>query len=139
MATRTGRPSLERNFHGQHAGAGLLQDVHAAFLRRHDAELRQKKPGADDGMAGQRQLAFGGKNAQASEGPVAGGLLHEYSFGKIHLARDGLHLPRGETVAIGDHGDGIAREGLVGENVELIKVPLHLPSQRPITKTAPRR
>ncbi len=131
MATRTGPPVVKVDLHGQNARAGLLQDVNTAFLGRHDAELRQKKPRADHRMAGKGQFGFRGENAKAGERAIAGGLLHEYGLGKIHLSRNGLHQPRGQAVAIGDDREGIAGERLVCENVELVKMPLHSLLTRP--------
>ena len=48
------RPTFtEGDLDGQDASACLLQDVNAALLGRYHAELGQKKPRADDRMAGQ--------------------------------------------------------------------------------------
>ncbi len=47
---------VESNLDRQNARACLLQDVNAAFLGRHDAELRQKKPRADHRMTREGQV-----------------------------------------------------------------------------------
>ena len=116
---------LEPNFHGQNSGAGLLHDVHAAFLRGNHAEFGQKEPCANDRMAGELQLFFGGEDAEAGERAVVGGLLHEDGFGEIHFAGDGQHLIVGEAVAVGNHGERIALEARGGEDVERVEAMLH--------------
>ncbi len=117
---------VKRQFHGKNSGAGLLQDVHAAFGSGDDAEFSEQEPRADYGMAGQRQFARGGENAQASKRAIIRGPLDENSFRKIHLARDGLHFRGGNAVAIGDDRERISREGLGGENIERVESAIHL-------------
>ena len=53
-------------------------------------------------------------------------LLHEYRLGKIHLPRNRLHLPRRQTVPVGDYGEGIARQWLIGKDIEMVKMEPHL-------------
>ncbi len=44
---------------------------------------------------------------------------HEGGLGKIHLARQGLHVLVAEPASIGKHGQGIALEGARRKNIEL--------------------
>ena len=119
-------PIVKREFHGKNSGAGLLQDVHAAFGCGYDAEFRQQKPRADHGMARERQFARGSKNAQTSQRAIIRGPLDENRFGKIHLARDGLHFRGGNAVAISDDRQRISREGFGGENIERVQSAIHV-------------
>ena len=121
-----GAAVFETDFDGQNACAGLLHDVHAAFLGGNDAEFGEQEPGADDRMAGEFQFFLGGENAQAGQGAVIGGLLHENGFGKIHLAGDGLHGVVRKAVAVGDDGERIAFEAIGGEDVQSVEAMFHL-------------
>ena len=76
-----GAAIVKSEFDGKNSGAGLLQDVHAAFGRGDDAEFGEQKPGADHGMSGEREFARGGENAQASERAIIRGPLDEDRFG----------------------------------------------------------
>ena len=116
---------LEPDFDGKHAGAGFLHDMHAAFLCGNNAQLREKKPRADDGMAGEFQFFSRGEDAKASQGALISRLLHENRFGKIHFASDGLHLVVREAVAIGENGEWIAFEARIRENVESVETMFH--------------
>ena len=82
-------------------------------------------------MAGQGKFAFCGEDAKARQRAIAGGFLHEYRLGQIHLSRDGLHLARRKAIAIRDHGERIAGERLIREDVQLVKMPLHFWLTRP--------
>ena len=117
---------MKSELHGKNSGAGLLQDVHAAFGCGDDAEFSQQKPRADHGMARERQLARGSENAQASQRAIVRGPLNENRFGKIHLARDGLHFRGGNAVAISDDRQRISREGFGGENIERVQSAIHV-------------
>src|SRR5271156_2705185 len=70
-------PVVKSEFNRKNSGAGLLQDVHAAFGGRDYAEFGEQKPGADDGMAGERKFLGGGEDAQAGERAIIGGTLNE--------------------------------------------------------------
>ena len=87
-----GAAFFETDLDRQNAGAGLLQNVNAAFLRGNDAEFCEKKPRADDGMAGEFQFFLRSENAQAGERAVFGRFLDEDGFGEIHFAGDGVHV-----------------------------------------------
>ena len=119
-------PVLEPDFHGKNARARLLQHVHTAFLRGNDAQLREQKPRPDYRMAGQLEFFFRGEDAQTRQRAIVGGLLHENSFRKVHLAGDGQHLIVRKTVAIGDDGEGIALKARGGENVHGVEAMIHM-------------
>src|SRR4029077_19745525 len=90
-----------------------------------DAELGEQEPGADHRMAGERELARGGEDAETSQGSVVRGTLHENCFREIHLTSDGLHFCRRNAVAVGDHGKRISGVLLGGEHVERVETALH--------------
>ena len=116
---------LEADFDGENAGAGLLRNVNAAFLRGHNAEFGEKKPRADHGMAGELQFFLRRENAQTSERAVFGRFLNEDGLGEIHFARDGEHRVVGEAVTVGDDGERVAFKSSGGENVERVEAAFH--------------
>ena len=120
-----GAAVVKSEFDGKNSGAGLLQDVHAALRGGNDAKFGQQKPRADDGMAGERELAGGGENAQTSERAIIRGPLDENGFRKIHLARDGLHFRGGNAVAVGDDRERVAGETFGGEDIERVESAIH--------------
>src|SRR5271168_5517397 len=77
-------------------------------------------------MAGQRQFARGGKNAQARQSAIVRGPLDENGFRKIHFARDGLHFRGWNAVAIGDDRQWIPGEAFGGEYIERIESAIHM-------------
>jgi hypothetical protein len=96
----------------------------AAFRRRHYAFARQAIPGAGDRMTGKRQFARRREDAQASRHALFIRGQHEHGFGKIHLARDLLHLFVGDPFCFRKHGERIAGKGAVGEYIELNEIVL---------------
>jgi hypothetical protein len=104
----------------------LLQDVHAALGGGDDAKFSKQKPRTDHGMAGKRQFTRGSENTQTRQRAIIRGPLDEYRFGKIHLARDGLHFRSGNAVAIGDDRERISGEALGGENIERVESAVHV-------------
>jgi hypothetical protein len=116
---------MKSDFNGQNSCAGLLPNVDGAFLRGNDAELREKKPRADDGMSREAQFILRSEDAQTRESFGVRGLLHKNCFAEIHFARDVEHAARGKSVAIDDDSKRIAGKWRVGENVELVKASLH--------------
>jgi hypothetical protein len=116
---------VEREFDGENPGAGLLQDVDAAFGSGDHAEFSEKKPSADDGMASEGQLLSGGEDAEAGQSTVVGRTLDENRFGQIHFPGNGLHLFGGQAVAVSDDRERIAGEGLGGENIESVETAFH--------------
>jgi hypothetical protein len=121
-----GAAVVERKFDGKNAGAGLLKNFDLAFGGGNHAELSKQKPSADDGMSGEREFLLGGEDAEAGESAIGGWFLDENGLGEIHFAGDGLHGGGKETVAVGDHGEGITEESFTGEDVELIKASLQI-------------
>ncbi len=88
----------------------------AAVLRA--ARLGQHEARADAGMAGEGHL--GGDVEDAHPGGV-GGIFRRQDEGglaKVHLCGEVLHLGVGQATAVGEHGEGIAAEPVVGEDVE---------------------
>src|SRR4029077_3422197 len=120
-----GAAILETDFDGKDSRAGLLQNVHAAFLRGHHAQLRQQEPSTDDRMAGQLQLFTRRENAQARQCLIFGGLLNEDGFRKIHFARNGEHGVIGETIAVGNNRERIAFKARGGEHVKGVEAAFH--------------
>src|SRR5258708_40118954 len=94
----------------------------AAFGRRHRACARQTPPGAHDRMTGEWQFTAGREDAELSQDAFCFRREHENGFRQIHLARDPLHLLIADPVAFGKHGERVAAERLVGENIKLNKI-----------------
>src|SRR4029077_6311343 len=118
-------PVFKTNFDGQYACSRLLQDMHTALLRGDNAQLGEKKPGADNRMPCQLQLFLRGKDAKPGESFVFGRLLDEDSLGEIHLARDREHLAGGKSVAVGDDGEASSLEPRGGKNIQSMKASFH--------------
>src|SRR5713226_3429905 len=116
---------LKTDFHRQDARSGLLQNVHAAFLRGDNAQLREQEPGSNHGMAGEFELFLCREDAQPRERFFFRRLLHKDRLRKIHFAGDGEHLVVRESIAVGKYGEGVAFEAVVGENIERVKAVFH--------------
>ncbi len=108
------------------------------LTRQRDAAGRSEhQRRADRGVPGKRQFGRGREYAQP-RGVV--GILrrqHEHGLGEVHLARDPLHPGIVDAVAVGEHGQRIAAEHPVGEDVRRMEPVCHgslLPFSR-----APRR
>jgi hypothetical protein len=72
-------------------------------------------------MAGEGQFLSGGEDGDACSFGLfngRGAALHEGGFREIEFARDGLHLLGGELSGIHHHGEGIARQRGVGEDID---------------------
>ncbi len=120
------RPAiLESDLHWQHAGAGLLHDVDAAFLSRNYAEFRQQEPSADYRVSGQFQLFLGSENAQACQRAVIGWFLHEDRFREVHFASDSHHLIIRQSVSVSNDGKRIALKSRGGENIQRMEAMVH--------------
>src|SRR5580700_491960 len=116
---------LETNFDGKDAGTRFLHHVYPAFLCRNDAQFGEKKPRANDRVAGKFQLFARSEDAQAGQCTFIGRFLNEDRFGEIHFARDGLHLIVRKAVAVSEDRERIALESRGGENVESVKTVFH--------------
>src|SRR5487761_880961 len=121
-----GAPVAKCNFDRQDSRTRLLLNLHPPLGCGHDAQFSEQEPSADHGMPRERQLARGRENSQPRERAIIRGPLDEDGFRQIHLARDSLHLWARQIVAIGDYCEGIPREWLCGENIELIQAPLQM-------------
>ena len=81
--------------------------------------------GPDRRMARELKLGEGRKDADIGcVGRKARG-QHEYGFGKIELASDGLHFLRRQPAAIENDGKRVPCEGLGGEHVPNRISPFH--------------
>jgi hypothetical protein len=69
-------------------------------------------------MSSHRELGAGGEDPHAEIAAALGG-KNERRFGEVHLAGDGLHLDRRQPLRLGEHGELIAFERAVGEDVEV--------------------
>ena len=98
---------------------GPLLEAHGrgAIQRAKFPEQGQGGGRADVRMAGERHLAAGSENAHAT---VAASFWrqHEGRFGEIELPGNALHLRAVQSTGIRDHGERIAPEALVGEDIE---------------------
>jgi hypothetical protein len=92
--------------------------VTAAFPR-HD----KRRP--DIGVARERHLGAGGEDADVGRVISRFRRQHEGRFRQIELGRDPLHLLGRKPVGVDDHGERIAAELPVGEDVDRDEVQLH--------------
>src|SRR5437016_6379557 len=68
-------------------------------------------------MTGEGQLDLGGEDAHAAEMPRVLRRQHEGRFGEVELARERLHRALAEPAGVGEHGELVSTERLLGENV----------------------
>ncbi len=68
-------------------------------------------------MPGKRQFAAGRENAQARRMCRIFRGEHEHRLGKIELPRNRLHRRVRKAIAVEDHGERVARQLAVGENI----------------------
>jgi len=87
--------------------------------RFNDAIIGQRERRSDHGMTGELHFIGGSENPQAHVGALRLGGLDERAFGKLGFARHRLHFGGGQPVRVGEHGQLIARQRLVGEDVVL--------------------
>ena len=85
-------------------------------LRR--AQMGDERRRADGRMAGERQLATGGEDAQRRGVYGIARREHEYGLGQVELARDRLHPRVVEAVGVEHDGERVAGERRLGEHVE---------------------
>jgi hypothetical protein len=95
----------------------LLENKTGGFLR--DALGGQDPRGADRGMPGERHLVRRREDADRRHAVRAGGGEHEDRLRLVHLAGDGLHLTVVEATAVEEHGQPVAGENSIGEDVDL--------------------
>ncbi len=108
--------------------ADLLLENDAQVLRREQlrrAQMREQRRRADGRMAGERQFAGGRENPQRRRIDGIARLAHEHGLGKIELARDRLHPRVVEALGVEHHGERIAGERRIGEDVEQMIGPAH--------------
>ena len=86
---------------------------------------RQADGGADSGMPGEGKL--GGRREDARLCRVGGVLRrpHEHRLRQVELARNPLHGAGVQALGIEHHGERVAGERPVGENVENLVAALH--------------
>jgi hypothetical protein len=91
----------------------------AAAFRRHD----KRRP--DIGVA--RERHFGARGEDADVGRVISRFRrqHKGRFRQVELSRDPLHLLGREPIGVDDHGERVAAELPVGEDVDRDEVQLH--------------
>jgi len=95
----------------------LENDVGLVAGQRHLAEGGQHERGADGRVARKRQFNGRREDPQtAGVGGVVGG-QNKDRFRQAKLGGDGLHQRRIDGAGIGKHGQRIAAEEAVGENV----------------------
>jgi hypothetical protein len=73
-------------------------------------------------MTGERQFFLNSKDADSDSALPFGGRVtrqDEGSFGKIHLARQGLHLLVAESASVGKNRQSVAFERVRRKDVEL--------------------
>jgi hypothetical protein len=92
------------------AGAGFELDL--AELHRPREHVR----GAEHRMAGERQLRRGREDANARMRVVLG-REHEDGLGVVHLLRELLHQVVVDVATVGEDGQLVAGQRLVGEDV----------------------
>ena len=76
--------------------------------------------GAERGMAGELEFFAHGEDADVDAVlalDLGGAGQDEGGLAEVGLARDGLHLLGGEAARVGEDGERIAGEGLLGEDV----------------------
>ena len=103
------------------------QDMHAheaglflerVMFRRIAGHRRQDVAGADVGMAGERDLVLAGEDAHAGMMPRVLRRQDEGRLRQVELGGDRLHLRIRQAGCVRQHGQGIAGEALVGEDVD---------------------
>ena len=113
------RAGLSHHLHGHKAGDLLehhgLRADRPAVTR---AFPRQRKGGADIGMAGKRHLRPRREDAHLRGMRRVLRRQDEGGFGEIELGGDRLHLARRQSGRIEHHGKRIAAERPVGEHVD---------------------
>ena len=91
-----------------------------AGLERHalqSALLADDERAAERGMAGERELLHRCEDPDPGVAVVLG-RQHEDRLREVHLAREALHLIGREVARVREHGQLIALEGRVGEDVD---------------------
>src|SRR5204862_7857866 len=79
---------------------------------------RGKERGRADGrMTGKRQRGRGGEDAHPAQMPRVLRRQHEGRFGEVELAGERLHRALAEAAGVGEHGELVSTERLLGENV----------------------
>ena len=101
----------------RHRTDALLENEAGGSLR--DALGSQDPRGPDRGMPGERHLARRREDADCRHAIRAGGRQHEHRLRLVHLAGDRLHLTVVEATAVEEHGQPVAGEDLLGEDVDL--------------------
>ncbi len=81
------------------------------------ADARQDERRADGGMAGKGQLPARGENAQPRGVSLVARGADEGRFGEVELARDGLHRGVVQAARVCQHGERIASERTVVEDI----------------------
>src|ERR1700747_2301077 len=81
-------------------------------------------------MTCQLQLFARREDAQPCERLIFRRLLHKNGLGEIHLPRNRQHGIGGESVCIGNYGEGIPLKAIRGEHIERIEPALHFLSFR---------
>ena len=107
------------HLHGHKAGQFL--EHHALGSDRPavtGAFPRQRKGGADIGMAGKRHLRPRREDAHLRGMRRVLRRQHEGGLGEIELGGDRLHLDRRQSARVEHHGQRIAAERPVGEHVD---------------------
>ena len=78
--------------------------------------LPEHERGAERGMTGKRKLRNGREDANPRV-PAGLGRKDEHGLRQVHLARDVLHRPVVEAAPVGEHGELVAGQRRVGEDV----------------------
>src|SRR2546421_3200770 len=76
-------------------------------------------------MTGELELFFCREDAQTGERRFLRRLLYKDRLRKIHFARDGEHLVVRKLVAVGEYGERVAFEAVIGEDVEGVEAVFH--------------
>ena len=86
-----------------------------------DTGSRERERRSDRGVPGRGQLFAGREDPHAHVGALFLRGQHERRLGKIHLLGNRLHRRRVEAAAVEEHGELVAAEQMVGEDV-VVKV-----------------
>ena len=94
----------------------LEEDLGSLSVELNFPRRGQSEGGAHVGMSGEGDLAGGCEDADPAGIAVLGG-QDEGRLGEIELSSDLLHLLVGQTFGVRQHGQGVAGETPIGENV----------------------